>query len=367
MTHKKLLAATVAFCLAWSGCPLALGQSSDQQRDQSLTDGTGESNTASAVGDSSLRYEVVAVKGNVRISQIGLDPKQTEGWSKVQIGDLLGAGLQIHVPFRGAVKLTARPSEPPTVILIERGSLVAITELMLDPRQNAAKSRVKLAYGAVRAGVAEGDVRSDMEIESPVATLSKRGTDIFRFEYYDGRFRMELSEQGRGLIQAIQTRGGSFGSLDRTRSHFLTPGQFVTQQMMRAIENVQFDRTVNFNDAFGLGELDMLFTMNNGSGLGALLPVGSSNVANFMDSPTSTGQIGVLPEFEPSTMVTTMSFFTQQLQLRTRHDQRSGDFGIGQSGLPSLTHPNTQTSRGIVTPKQALQETQQTWRQLRKR
>ncbi len=289
--------------------------------------------SSDTIGD--LRYEVTAVTGNVRFAPIGADPLQDTGWQKVSVGDQLGAGMQIHVPaIRAGLKLTAKPSEPPTVILIERGTLIGISELHLDRQQGTARSRVKLAYGAIRAGVAEGATRSDMEIESPVATLSKRGTDIFRFEYRNGRFMMSLSEQGRGLIQAIQTRSGEFGGLDRFRSRHVTPGQFVTHQMMRAIEHVQFDRAVNINDAFGLQGLDEMFTMlNSPGGLAFLLPQGS-NLAGMLDGARQPGRTGPTTNFD-NQVQTLLNQVYQSMAPRTRQSP-VGDFGIGQGPVPGI-------------------------------
>jgi hypothetical protein len=281
--------------------------------------------------DGSLHYEVIAVKGGVRMGPSDLDPKFQDGWSFVKVGDTLTAGLQVHVPFRGAVKLVARPAEPPTVIKIERCSRVNISELFL--KDGVAKSRIELAYGAVTAGVAEGRTRSDIEIRAPVATLSKRGTDIFRFEYYNGRFHMSLSEQGRGRIQAIQMRSTAFGGLARMRSRFVTPGQWVTHQMARAIDNTQFDRQININDMFGLSELDQLFTLLNDHGIGFLLPQGR-NLLGSLDSPNPDGQVGTTPAFDPDTGLPDDSR-TQPLFRPLRH-QNAGDFGIGQGRVPSV-------------------------------
>lgn len=328
MRRNILLAAAV---LTISG--LGLGRPVFAQTDPTPQTQAAAPAKTEATGE--LRYEVSAVTGNVRFAPIGTDPLQDAGWQKIRLGDQLGAGMQIHVPaIRAGVKLTARPSEPPTVILIERGTLIGITELNLDQQQGTAKSRVKLAYGAVRAGVAEGATRSDMEIESPVATLSKRGTDIFRFEYRNGRFLMSLSEQGRGLIQAIQTRSGEFGGLDRFRSRYVTPGQFVTHQMMRAIEHVQFERTVNINDAFGLQGLDAMFTMlNSHGGLAFLLPQGS-NLAGMLDGAGHQTGLGLTPSFDQQAQAA----LNQLLQTLTPNTRSSpaGDFGIGQGQVPGI-------------------------------
>jgi hypothetical protein len=284
--------------------------------------------------EGTLRYEVSELSGKVRYAPIGTDPKLDAGWTPVQVGDRFGAGIQIFIPaVRGRVKLTARPADPPTVIMLEQGTLVGITDLYLDKTQGVAKSRVKLAYGAVRAGVAEGATRSDMEIESPVATLSKRGTDIFRFEYRNGRFMMSLSEQGRGLIQAIQTHSTEFGGLNQMRSRFVTPGQFVTQAMARTIDNVRFDRQVNITDNFGLQGLDQMFTLlNNHGGFAFLLPPGNSAL-NVTGAPTPS-QFG-MPGTSNMENQQMQNQLLQTLLSPTPHNS-GGDFGVGQGTVPGI-------------------------------
>ncbi|HVP11874.1 MAG TPA: hypothetical protein VMV94_11900 [Phycisphaerae bacterium] len=325
--RKNVGLATTAFLIcALSLVSLVFAQDQAQPQQQTTA--------VAAEKDGTLRYQVTELTGKVRYAPIGTDPKLDVGWTQAAVGDLLGAGLQIYVPaMRARVKLTARPADPPTVILIEQGTLVGISELHLDKTQNVAKSRVKLAYGAVRAGVAEGTTRSDMEIESPVATLSKRGTDIFRFEYRNGRFMMSLSEQGRGIIQAIQTHSLEFGGLNQMRSRFVTPGQFVTQAMMRAIDNIQFDRHVNVTDSFGVQGLDQMLTLiNNHGGFAFLLPPSNSPL-NVVGAPP------------PSVVGYPQTTDTQNQQLQnqlfpslisaTPH-QTGGDFGVGQGTVPGI-------------------------------
>jgi hypothetical protein len=283
--------------------------------------------------DATLRYLVTEVTGKVRYAEIGTDPKQDAGWTQAKVGDQLGAGLQIYVPpIRSRIKMVARPADPPTVILIEQGTLVGLSELHLDKTANVAKSRVKLAYGAVRAGVAEGGTRSDMEIESPVATLSKRGTDIFRFESRNGRFTMSLSEQGRGLIEAIQTHSAEYGGLNQTRSRFVTPGQYVTQAMMRAIDNVRFDRNVNVTDNFGLQGLDQMLTlMNNHGGFAFLLPPGNTTFNLTGAAPIS--QTGLPQNGAQNQQVQNLLLPTLTTPVK---NAPSGSFGVGQGTVPGI-------------------------------
>jgi len=277
-------------------------------------------------GAGELYYEVIAVQPKVRIAPLGTDAVTGTEWRYVKVGDRLRAGQQISTSLRGAVKLVARPASPPTVILIESGTLLGISELA--QLRDTSKARLELRYGAVRAGVAEGQVRSDMEIRCPVATLSKRGTDIFRFEYLNGRFRMSLSEQGRGMLQALQLQYGSRGNLLRSRSRFVTAGQFVTQRMAMAIDNVKFNRNINMNDPFGLLGNDQLFTLLNNHGLAFLLPQGK-NLVNMLNPATQDGGM-------PSETDELIADGFNRPPGQVVRQGREGVFGIGQGTVPSV-------------------------------
>ena len=279
-----------------------------------------------------LKYEVYQVDGRVRVAPSGTDPLAKDGWTQIKVGDFLHAGQQVLVSIRSKLKLVARPSDPPTVILFENSTHVNISELNF--KDGAAKSRMQLRYGAVRAGVAEGATRSDMEIESPVATLSKKGTDIFRYEYVNGRYNISLSEQGRGMLQAIQNNRTGFSAMN---SRFITPGQSITHLLARAIDSMQFDRNVNVSDVFGLGNADQLFTMINDRGFGFLLPqgnnagglVGSQGKDNFQTQGQQDGQNGQQNN----------NGLLGPLNRNGLMAVPGGDFGIGQGPLPSLFGP----------------------------
>lgn len=287
--------------------------------------------------DDSLVYEVTDIQGKVYVSPIGTDPKLAPngGWKPLKQGDVLRGGEQIKVNFRSKVKLAAVPSTPPTVILFDRATFAQVSELSLVG--GVAKSRIDLGYGQFKAGVAESGTRSDMQITSPTATLSKKGTDIFGIEVRpDGRFNMFLTEQGRGLVQALQTQSTQIGGLNAMRTRFLTPGQWITQQMARAIDNVQFDRNVNITDVYGLQGMDQLFTMLNDRGFGFLLPAnGGGNPVNFLDSQGN-GQNGItnVPGSQQNGQPLGGNILTQSLGgVRA---VGGGDFGIGQGSVPSV-------------------------------
>lgn len=282
-----------------------------------------------------LKYQVYAVKGRVSTAAIGVDPKLRDGWRPVKRGEYLTSGQQIRVSLRSAVKLVAVPADPPTVIMIEKVSLISISELRFE--NNAAKSRIGLAYGAIRVGVVEGTVRSDMEIQCPVAVLSKKGTEIFRMEYRNGRWKMSLSERGRGQIQAIQMfRTGIVGVPGSRRTRNVFPGQSVTDLMARTIETTLFDRQINVGDIFGIQGMDLKINTMFGSGLGLLLK-GQNPIGLLGTTQTDGGTIGTQPTSGDATMP---GGDGSQLQLQqainglrdgTRvHGNPAGDFGIGQ-------------------------------------
>lgn len=280
----------------------------------------------------SLVYEVVEVGGRVKVAPTGTDGLGETGWVQVVKGDLIKAGQQLRVPIRARIKMVGRPADPPTVILIEQATSLNIGELSMQ--NGAAHSRIQIQYGAIKAGVAEGTSRSDMEIESPTATLSKKGTDIFGYEVMaDGRFKMFLTANGRGLVQGIINQSGSFGS-NRINSRFLTPGQWITHQMIRAIDNVQFDREVMVNDLYGLKGVDELFTiLNNNGGVGFLLPVGSNTPGFFGGTSQNNGQTN--PNFNTNQQSGNNLSNVLQASTQVRH-VTGGDFGIGQGSIPSV-------------------------------
>ena len=333
MTRTSLLTILVCGLTATMGAASVFGQSQE-------TPATAPAAAAAAPttpSDGSLVYQVIAVAGKVRVGKTGLSAEAPEGWALVKVGDELQAGQQVSVPLRGALKVVARPADPPTVLLFETTTLVNISELSLTG--GTAKARIELAHGAVRAGVAEGTTRSDMEIKCPAATLSKRGTDIFRFEYHNGRFVMSLSDQGRGMIQAIQMQSTAYGGLMRQRSRFVLPGQFVTHQMASAIDMMQFDRQINVNDMFGMMGADQLAALMNQHGLGIFFSQGGNTPAVL--EPTGGpappgGPQGLQPLVGALTGAATLPF----LRPTNRH-QTSGDFGVGQGTLPNVFGSNT--------------------------
>ncbi|MCZ6681751.1 MAG: hypothetical protein O7B26_01130 [Planctomycetota bacterium] len=310
---------------------------------------------AKAVDAKQLSYQVIAITGKVRVAKFGADPQSDVGWRPVKKGELLGRGLQILTSMRSKLKLAAYPNKPPTVILIEQLSLVGINDLRFEG--GAAKSRLGLGYGAIRAGVAEGEIRSDMKIECPTATLSKKGTDIFRFEYRNNRWSMSLSPLGRGQIRAIQNRysgivGGRRWTSGSMRTRNVFPGQLVTQAMARTIDTTAFSRNINVQDAFGLQDIEIKLLELYGNGRGVRLLGGNAidvQNPNQGSQLTGAGQMSTSTDMGRATGVNTFlrNIFDQFQAQNAVRPHPGGDFGIGQ--LPFIPiGGQTATQRSIT-------------------
>src|SRR5262249_43555745 len=127
-------------------------------------------------------------------------------------------------------------------------------------------TRLGLGKGAIRAGVAEGALRSDLEIRSPVATLAKRGTWNFRFYAERGTGQFEISLADRGVIDAIKNATGE--------RRVVLAGQAVGAAMLRWIDTARFITPVNVQDWLGLKGAELTFNVSHQTGLGVLLPGG---------------------------------------------------------------------------------------------
>jgi len=284
---------------------------------------SGQPTTSQPATDGESQYFVVQeIQGNARVANVGVEPWDEDKWSPLQVNQKLGAGQQLFTDVQTQVKLVLEPASPPTVMLIESLTQMSIEDLAI--REGISTTRIALGSGAIRAGVIESTTRSDFLIEAPTATLSKKGTDIFRFQYQNGRFRMSLSSQGRGLVQAIKYKFNNSGNIVDAKSRFVTRGQFVTQQMMRAIDNVKYDRDIQILDFVGLTQEERINLLFN-NGLAILLPF-ADNSANFLGSQFLTGGIDVDGGQRPTLPPLDGGMIAAP----------DGDFGVGQGLLPGL-------------------------------
>lgn len=239
---------------------------------------------------------VIEVKGRVDWAPAGIPVTQAEGWIPVKLNDRLEPGTQIRTGLRSHVNLQFGSA---TFVSIRRATYSSIDQFYKSATTETV--RIGLGYGTVRGGSSEGEVRSDVRVESPAATLVKRGTDGWQMSVEAGTGRFEISLARHGLVEAIEKlRTGA------TRSREVRPGEYANSRNIANMwikQNI-FDRSIEFYRVEGLTLADADFSTANQRGLGALAPGGGSTLQAISGraDATATGQ-GGLPSFSPQTIV----------------------------------------------------------------
>jgi len=214
--------------------------------------------------DQPFEAKIVEVAGKVSWAT-ATDTGAAGEWRPVKVGDLLPAGARIRTQIRSKVVLMFGDD---TVVLIDRATLASIDQFHRSG--DTKRIQLGLGHGAIRAGVAETTLRSDMTIETPTATLSKRGTMDFGISYEPSsqRFRIFLAEEG--LVEALNKI--------TSESRLVRPGQYVTQAMIQWIQTATMDRWVPIVDVYGTTSAEKLFEAVKGSGLGVTDPGGGNQI-----------------------------------------------------------------------------------------
>lgn len=204
---------------------------------------------------------VIEVGGVVEKAAAGVSVLATDGWTPVHVDEKLEPGTQIRTGLRSYVNLKFGET---TVC-----SVRAATHASIDQFYRSATTevvRMGLGYGTIRGGSSEGEIKSDVTVDSTVATLAKRGTEGWQIqvEPVTGRFNISLAQYG--LVEAIQKLGAQ-----RTMSKSVRPGEYATDRNIANlwINQAIFDRNVNFYDAGSITvtESDALATSTGGYGM----------------------------------------------------------------------------------------------------
>jgi hypothetical protein len=115
---------------------------------------------------------VVSTKGPAEYAVInGQDEPE---WKKLQADLALPAGSVIRTGFRAHVVLKLPDG---TTVEIRRATKIGISQLGRDEAQGAGKTRIGLKYGTIRAKVEKQQAAGDVEVATPVATLSVAGSE----------------------------------------------------------------------------------------------------------------------------------------------------------------------------------------------
>lgn len=216
--------------------------------------------------------EVIEVSGTVEWAHAGVSPLAEQGWTPVQVGDRLQPGTQLRTALRAHVNLRFGET---TVMSIRSATHASIDEFYRSA--TAEEVRIGLGYGTVRGSSSEGVLRSDVTVDSTVATLAKRGTEGFEMsvEPMTGRFRISLAQSG--LVEAIRKMQGQ-----RTLSKTVRPGEYATLNNIANLWIAQavFDRNVTFYETTSITASDAEFSAYNSSGVGVVEPGGGSQLTN---------------------------------------------------------------------------------------
>jgi hypothetical protein len=215
---------------------------------------------------------VIEVAGSADWAIPGTSPIVADGWTTIATGDELKPGTLIRTGLRSHVNLQFGET---TTVSVRSASYASIDQFFRSATTETV--RVGLGYGTVRGGSSEGEIRADVEVTAPVATLAKRGTEGWEIdvERGTGRFRISLAEHG--LVQAIKSASGK-----RTVSRQVKPGQYATNTNIANMwinQNI-FDRNVSFYDAGSITDADAAFLTTNTGNFATIAPGGGSALAD---------------------------------------------------------------------------------------
>lgn len=220
-----------------------------------------------------LAAKVIEVSGRVQYAPIGADPLDEQSWKPVLADMELGSDTQIRTGLRSHCTLLFGDEPDQTVISVRRATLACIADVFRS--QDEQRVRIGLGYGAIRGGSTEGRLRSDVVIDSPVATLAKRGTE---------GFEMEVAPVG-DFFRVSLARSGLVTALSRTQAmrRNVRPGEYVSQRTIARtwVNQEVFDRTVKFFPVGSMSAADTDFVTRTSTGFSNLAPGGGSELRDL--------------------------------------------------------------------------------------
>lgn len=248
---RWIVVAFVAACMFGVG----MAPAQDQPADTPATDQPPPASESS--GKQPIMARVIEVHGDVKWA-----PLDSQEYKPCALDDEYPEKTKIITGVRSSVKLQIGEEEPYTCMLIDAVGKTVLSEAYKT--QDTKTVRVGVGYGRIRAGVAEGGLKSDFTVDSPVATLSKRGTWGFTLFYERDTEFFEIGLTERGLIEVIN-------KMTQER-RILNPRELITSAMRAWLDQIQFDRNVAIPDIFGQGDIGVVFNRLEQSGLGVLAP-----------------------------------------------------------------------------------------------
>lgn len=207
--------------------------------------------TQPAATKTTIKAKAIEVNGSV--DWAGLDGND---WKPVKLNDEFNEQTKFRTGVKSSLKLQIGDEAPYSCMLVDAVGKTVLSEAWKNA--DTKRVRVGVAYGKVRAGVAEGGLKSDFTVDSADATLSKKGTWGFELFYSrDGQFEIGLTDFG--LVEAISKVTGERRDVQ--------PGQRVTEAMRRWLDQASF-RNVPVADVLGQSDIEVAFNRLDAEGLG---------------------------------------------------------------------------------------------------
>lgn len=287
-------------------------------------------------GVQTLKAVAIKVTGRVRWAPVTAARTDTDAWKPVKVGQELTQGAQVMTDLGSEAIFRIGDEEPYTELKVGRLSLVSLDLLFKTSQRKA--SLITLGRGSVMIAVDEGGLESDFVVDTPVATLSKRGTeDLFlRYTAFIHEIEAGILKTGSGMGYLYRKRDGRGQAFGR--------GQSTNLNLPPLTETLRRGRLVNFLDPMGLRGWDVIFNFREGNtGFGALVAAGG---------PEFLAEIGRLPTAQIMDEVLAET----EAQLVTLLDAFGQTAGAGQVGQP-LTGNFLQTSLRAVRLLRQVAET----------
>lgn len=236
-----------------------------------------------------MQATVAEVKGSVKRAPIGTDTAAAAGWTAVQVNDRLAPGTQIKTGFRSHVSLLFGDD---TVVHVKQLSNASLNDYYTTATVKSV--RMGLGYGTIRGGSTESELRSDVVVDSTVATLAKRGTEGWQLQVDPSTGRFHASVSRSGLVEALSLLTG--------QSRTVGANEYAneTNIMLMWVKQDIYDRLATFYPQEGVSEADFEAGALKTGGTSVLTP-GSGNEANESGQRSQPGDFGVpgqnVPQF----------------------------------------------------------------------
>lgn len=241
-----------------------------------------------------MEATVAEVTGSVKKAPSGTNTADAAGWTVVKLNDLLAPGTQIKTGFRSSVSLLFGDD---TVVHVKQLSNVSIDDHYTTATVKSV--RLGLGYGTIRGGSTESELRSDVVVDSTVATLAKRGTEGWQLQVDPSTGRFSASVSRSGLVEALSLLTG--------KSRTVGPNEYANQSniMLMWVKQDIYDRVASFYPQEGVSDTDFEAGALNTGGTSVLSP-GSGTEANESGQRLQSGDFSVPNEILPQFAVTSV-------------------------------------------------------------